>query len=149
MPRATSKQEEIKTEVNTKKFNAEVIVPANAEKKANELKSIGQASYLKQQGLAMADAVKEMREEWDNGDSKELFMLHILPNIVDNISKVIADNLKIEKLVVMGNGGIPHHVGDVTSTVVTVLEQIKNATGVDLTRIVGDKRVLPIKKELE
>ena len=83
------------------------------------------------------------------GDSKELFMLHILPNIVDNISKVIADNLKIEKLVVMGNGGIPHHVGDVTSSVVTFLEQIKNATGVDLTRIVGDKKVLPIKKELE
>jgi flotillin len=141
--------EEIKTEVNKKKYHAEVIVPADADKKADELRSIGQASYLKEQGLAMADAVKEMRGEWENGNSKELFMLHILPNIVDNISKVIADNLKIEKLVVMGNGGIPHHVGDVTSSVVTFLEQIKNATGIDLTRIVGDKKVLPIKKELE
>jgi flotillin len=141
--------EDVKTEVNRKKYHAEVIIPAEADKSADELRSIGKASYLKEQGLAMADAVKEMREEWNNGDSKELFMLHILPNIVDNISKVIADNLKIEKLVVMGNGGIPHHVGDVTSSVVTFLEQIKNATGVDLTRIVGDKKVLPIKKELE
>lgn len=143
--------ETVKTEVNEKKFHAEVIIPAEADKKANEMKSVGQAAYLKEQGLAMANAVKEMRAEWENGDSRELFMLHILPNIVESISKVIADNLKVEKLVVMGNGGIPSHVGDVTSSVVTFLEQIKSATGVDLTSIVNGngKHSLPIKKELE
>jgi flotillin len=143
--------EAVRTEVNEKKYHAEVIIPAEADRKANEMKSIGQAAYLKEQGLAMANAVKEMRAEWENGDSRELFMLHILPNIVENISKVIADNLKVEKLVVMGNGGIPSHVGDITSSVVTFLEQIKNATGVDLTSIVNGngKHSLPIKKELE
>jgi flotillin len=135
--------------VNTKKYNAEVIIPAKAEKNADEMKAIGKASYLKEQGLAMADAVKSMKEEWDNGGSKELFMLHILPNIVDSVSKVIADNLKLEKLVIMGDGGLPKHVGDVTSSVVTFLEQIKTATGIDLTQILGNGRGLPIKKELE
>ncbi len=143
--------ETVKTEVNANKYHAEVIIPAEADRRANEMKSIGQAAYLKEQGLAMASAVKEMRAEWENGDSRELFMLHLLPNIVENISKVIADNLKVEKLVVMGNGGIPSHIGDVTSSVVTFLEQIKNATGVDLTSIVNGngKHSLPIKKELE
>lgn len=140
--------EEIKSGVNTKKYNAEVVIPAEAEKKANELKATGEASYLKEQGLAMADAVKEMKDEWADGSNKELFMLHILPNIVDSISRVISDNLKVEKLVVMGNGGLPSHVGDVASSVVTFLEQIKNATGVDLTKIVDKQKSLPVQKEL-
>ncbi len=141
--------EEIRNSVNTKKYKAEVIVPAEAERAASELQAIGKASYLKEQGMAMADAVKKMRAEWENGGSKELFMLHILPNIVDSVSRVIGDNLKVDKLVVMGNGGIPSHVGDVTSSVVTFLEQIKSATGVDLTKIVRDQKSLPIGKELE
>jgi len=141
--------EEIRKDVNSRKYNAELVIPAEAEKKADELKAAGQASYLKEQGLAMADAVKEMKNEWANGENRELFMLHILPGIVDSISGVIADNLKVEKLVVMGNGGIPSHVGDVTSSVVTFLEQIKNATGVDLTNIANTGKEAPIKKELE
>ncbi len=141
--------EEIRKDVNSRKYNAELVIPAEAEKQADELKAAGQASYLKEQGLAMADAVKEMKNEWANGENRELFMLHILPGIVDSISGVIADNLKVEKLVVMGNGGIPSHVGDVTSSVVTFLEQIKNATGVDLTNIANTGKEAPIKKELE
>lgn len=141
--------EEIKQKVNAKKFEAETIIPAQAKKKADELAAIGKASFLKEQGLAMADAVKQMKAEWNNGDSKELFMLHILPQIVDSVSSVIADNLKVEKLVVMGNGALPKHVGDVTSSVVAFLEQIKTATGIDLTQILDKKPQLPIKKQLE
>lgn len=141
--------QEIKEEVNAIKYNADVIIPANAEKKADEMKAIGKASYLKEQGLAMADAVKLMKKEWDGGASKELFMLHILPNIVDSVSNVIADNLKVEKLVIMGDGGLPKHVGDVTSSVLSFLEQIKTVAGIDLTQILGNGRGMPVKKELE
>jgi flotillin len=141
--------EELKKDVNAKKYTAEVIIPAEAEKKAQELKAMGQSSYLKEQGIAMAEAVSKMRAEWQNGNTKELFMLHLLPNIVDSVSTVLKDNLKVEKLVVMGDGGIPKHVGDVTSTVVSFIEQIKTATGMDLTKILDEKKSLPVKKELE
>ena len=117
--------------------------------KANELRAIGEASFLKEQGIAMAEAVKEMKAEWSKGENKELFMLHILPNIIEHVSKVIADNLKVEKLVVMGNGGLPNHVGDVTSSVLVFLEKIKGATGIDFTKIMQGKKLEKIKKELE
>ncbi len=141
--------EELKKDVNAKRYTAEVIIPAEAEKKAQELKAMGKSSYLKEQGIAMAEAVNKMRAEWQNGNTKELFMLHILPNIVDSVSTVLKDNLKVEKLVVMGDGGIPKHVGDVTSTVVSFIEQIKTATGMDLTKILDEKKSLPVKKELD
>ena len=142
--------EEIKGDVNAKKYEAEVLIPAEAEKKADELKAVGKASYMKEQGIAMADAVKEMKTEWQNGESKELYMLHLLPNIVDNVSKVISDNLKVDKLVMVGGNSIPSHVGDITSSVVSFLEQINGATGIDLTKIInGKKAPLPVGKELE
>ncbi|MBN2442181.1 MAG: hypothetical protein JXJ04_12580 [Spirochaetales bacterium] len=135
--------------VNKKKYEAEMIIPAHAEKEAAQLKAAGAASYFKEQGLAMADAVREMRAEWNNGENKELFMLHILPNIVDNVSRVLKDNLKIEKLVVMGNGGIPNHVNDVTTSVISFLENIKTVTGVDLTQILSKPTQGTVRKELK
>jgi flotillin len=140
---------ELNKEVKLKKHHAEVVIPAEAEKTASELKAIGQASFLKEQGIAMADAVKEMKSEWGHGENKELFMLHILPNIVDNVSRVIADNLKVENLVVMGNGALPNHVGDVTSSVITFLEKINTATGLDLTKILSGSKTVPVEKELK
>lgn len=142
------KLEEIRIDMHNKKYNAEVVIPAEAERKADELKAIGKASLLKEQGLAMAEAVKKMRSEWEKGDTKELFMIHILPNIVESVSKVIADNLRVEKLVIMGNGGIPKHVGDVTGSVISFLEQIKSVTGIDLTKLFEEKKSSPLKKEL-
>lgn len=144
-----NKYHEINKIVSEKKHNAEVIIPAEANMKANELRAIGEASFLKEQGIAMAEAVKEMKAEWSKGENKELFMLHILPNIIEHVSKVIADNLKVEKLVVMGNGGLPNHVGDVTSSVLVFLEKIKGATGIDFTKIMQGKKLEKIKKELE
>lgn len=139
----------INIEVSKSKQEAEVIIPAEAGKKASELKAKGQASMLKEQGIAMAEAVKEMKTDWQEGQNKELFMLHLLPNIVDSVSKVISDNLNVEKLVVMGNGGLPSHVGDVTSSVITFLEKIKTATGVDLTSILKQTNLKPVSKELK
>jgi flotillin len=141
--------ETIRNDVYLKKYNAEVVIPAEAEKKANELKATGKASFLKEQGIAMADAVKKMRSEWENGDNKELFMLHLLPNIVDSVSRVIGDNLEVDKLVITGNGALPSHVGDITSSVTAFLEQIKCTTGLDLTAILQGKKALPVSKELD
>ncbi|MCS7184504.1 MAG: SPFH domain-containing protein, partial [bacterium] len=142
------KIEELKIEVNTKKYNAEVVIPAEAEKKKLELIALGKAAELKEKGFAMADAVKKMSEEWDKGNTKELFMIHILPDIVHEVSNTIAEKLKIEKLVVLGDG-IPKHVGSVAGSVISFIEQIKSLTGVDLTKIIEKKESTPVKKELE
>lgn len=144
----SKKIEELKIEVNTKKYNAEVVIPAEAERKKLELIALGKAAELKEEGFAMAEAVKKMAEEWDKGNTKELFMLHILPGIVERVSKTIADNLKIERMIVLGDG-IPKHVGNVAGSVVSFIEQIKNLTGLDITKILEKELKPPLKKEME
>ncbi|MCI0417463.1 hypothetical protein L0222_32255, partial [bacterium] len=54
------------------------------------------------------------------------------------VTKVVADNLHIEKLTVLdsGNGnGISQHVRSVTGAAVAILEQVKAATGLDVPAI--------------
>jgi len=122
-------------ELNRKKFEAEVVVPAEAEKRANELKAIGEAARILEDGKATAEAIQLMQAQWKDGKTRELFLIQLLPELLDKVTRVVADNLHIEKLTVLdsGNGnGLPTHVKNLTGSAVMILEQLKNATGLDL-----------------
>ena len=122
-------------ELNRKKFEAEVVVPAEAEKRASELKAIGEAARILEDGKATAEAIQLMQAQWKDGKTRELFLIQLLPELLDKVTRVVADNLHIEKLTVLdsGNGnGLPTHVKNLTGSAVMILEQLKNATGLDL-----------------
>jgi flotillin len=83
-----------------------------------------------------------MREQWEKEDTRELFLIQQLPDILDKITSVVADNLSIDKVTVLdsGNGnGMPTYVKGVTGSVVAIMEQIKNATGLDIPDILRAK----------
>ena len=127
--------EEARVELNRKKHEADVVVPAQAEKAALELKAKGEAARILEDGKATADAVKLMQAQWQDGKTRELFLIQMLPELLDKVTKVVADNLHIEKLTVLdsGNGnGLPNHVKNLTGSAITLIEQLKNATGLDL-----------------
>jgi flotillin len=124
-----------RVELNRKKYLADVVVPAEAEKQAEELKAQGEAAKILEDGKATAEAIKLMQEQWQDGKTRELFLIQMLPELLDKVTKVVADNLHIEKLTVLdsGNGnGLPTHVKNLTGSAITLIEQLKNATGLDL-----------------
>ncbi|NIV92218.1 flotillin family protein [candidate division KSB1 bacterium] len=127
--------EESRIELNRRKYQADVVIPAESEKKALELKARGEAAKILEDGKATAEAIELMQAQWKNGNTRELFLIQMLPELLDKVTKVIADNLHIEKLTVLdsGNGnGLPNHVKNLTSSVVTIIEELKNTTGLDL-----------------
>lgn len=127
-----------KIKLNRSKYEAEVVIPAQAEKEAKELKAKGDSAKIIEDGKATAEAVKCMREEWEKGDTKDLFLIQLLPDIIDKISKVISENLSIEKLTIVDGGdgqGLPNHIKSLTGSVVSFIEGLKNATGLDITQI--------------
>jgi len=152
------KLEDGRIELNRKKYEAEIVIPSEAEKKAAELKARGEAARILEDGKATAEAVKLMQAQWQDGKTRELFLIQMLPELLDKVTKVISDNLHIEKLTVMdsGNGnGIPTHVKNLTSSAVTILEQLKNTTGIDIPGLLqnsGDSKKrngAELPKELE
>jgi flotillin len=59
------KLEERRVKMNKSKYEADVIVPARAEKEAKELKAIGEAARIAEDGKATAEAVRALREQWE------------------------------------------------------------------------------------
>lgn len=120
------------------KYEAEVVIPAEAEKEAKELKAKGEAARILEDGKATAEAVRLMRQEWEKGDTRELFLLQQLPDIIDKVTRVVSDNLSIEKLTVVDSGdggGIPALTRSLVGSVVAVMEQMKNAIGLDIPQL--------------
>jgi flotillin len=137
------KLEEKRVEMNKSKYEAEVIVPARAEKEAKELRAIGDAARIAEDGRATAEAVRVLREQWEKEDTRELFLIQQLPDILDKVTKVVADNLRIDKITIVdsGNGhGMPSYVKGVTGSIVAIFEEIKNATGLDIPEILSAKK---------
>ncbi len=132
------KLEEQRIEMNKRKYEADTIIPAQAEKKAKELKAVGEAARIVEDGKATAQAVRLLREQWEKEDTRELFLIQQLPDILDKVTKVVSENLSIDRVTIVdsGNGhGIPSYVRGVTGSIVAIFEQIKNATGLDIPEI--------------
>jgi flotillin len=137
------KLEKQRVEMNRSKYEADVIVPARAEKEAKELKAIGEAARIAEDGRATAEAVRVLREQWEKEDTRELFLIQQLPDILDKVTRVISENLSIEKVTIVdsGNGhGMPAYVKGVTGSIIAIFEEIKNATGLDIPDILRVKQ---------
>jgi len=136
------KLEEQRVKMNKSKYEADVIVPARAEKEAKELRAVGDAARIAEDGRATAEAVRVLREQWEKEDTRELFLIQQLPDILDRVTKVVADNLRIDKITIVdsGNGhGMPSYVRGITGSIVAIFEEIKNATGLDIPEILRTK----------
>ena len=136
------RMEEGRIVLNRKKYQADVVVPAEAEQKAAELQAVGEAAKILEDGKATAEAIKLMRNQWQDGHTRDLFLIQMLPELVDKITKVVADNLHIDKLTVLdsGNGnGVPTHVKNLTGSALSILEGLKTATGIDVPAILNNK----------
>ncbi len=136
------KLEKQRVEMNKSKYEADVVVPARAEKEAKELKAVGEAARIAEDGKATAEAVRVLREQWEKEDTRELFLIQQLPDILDKVTKVVSDNLSIDKVTIVDSGdghGIPAYVKGVTGSIVAIFEQIKNATGLDIPEILRAK----------
>jgi flotillin len=118
-----------------KQQEADVVVPARAEKTAKLLAAEGEAARIQENGRATAEAIELMRSQWQDGATRDLFLIQLLPELTDKITSVISDNLRIDRLTILDGGdgeGLPNFLNNLTNSTVSVLEQVKNATGVDL-----------------
>jgi flotillin len=135
--------EEQRVKTNKSKYEAEMIVPARAEKEAKELRAVGDAARIAEDGRATAEAVRVLREQWEKEDTRELFLIQQLPDILDKITRVVADNLRIDKITIVDSGdghGMPSYVKGVAGSVAAIFEGIKNATGLDIPDMLGARK---------
>ncbi|MCO4769818.1 MAG: hypothetical protein KDA24_07275 [Deltaproteobacteria bacterium] len=127
-----------RVELSERKQQAEVVVPARARREALELEARGKAARILADGEATAEAVERMRAQWDNGDARDLFLIRLLPELTDMVTRTISENLHVDKLTILDGGGgegLPNYVKNLTNSAVVMMEQVKNVTGVDVAKL--------------
>ena len=130
--------EAIRIERNQQKYKAEVVIPAQAEKEAAALRAQGEAARILENGRATAEAIRQMQEYWKNGETRDLYLIQLLPDLLEKVSRTIAENLHIEKLTILDSGqgnGLPAHVKNITGSAISIIEQLRAATGLDIVDI--------------
>ena len=124
--------------LSEKREEADTIVPARARREAARMAAEGASARILEDGKASAEALELLRQQWQDGESRELFLIHLLPELTDKFSRVVSDNLRIDKLTIIDSGegdGVPGYVNNLTGSVVALLEQLKNATGIDVAKM--------------
>jgi flotillin len=134
-----------RVQLSEKREEADTIIPARASREADQLRAEGTAAKILEDGRATAEAIKLMQEQWQDEESRDLFLIQLMPNLLDKVTSVISDNLRIDKLTILDGGsgeGLPAYVKNLTNSAVSMIEQIENATGVDLAKLAkrGDDR---------
>ena len=117
---------------------ADTVVPATARQKALMLEAEGKASRILHNGRAMSEAVELMQKQVKGGASNDLFLIQMLPGLLDKVTRVMADNLRVDKLTILDSGdgeGLPNYVRNLSKSAITMLEQVENATGIDVARL--------------
>ena len=121
-----------------KQQEADVIIPARAKKEAKFMSAEADAARILENGRATAEAIEKMEAQWKDGSTRDLFLIQLLPELTDKVTSVLADNLRIDRLTILDGGdgeGLPNLVKNLTNSSVSMLEQLKNATGIDIAEI--------------
>ncbi len=142
--RARAEQELAEQEIllAEKRQRAEVIVAAEAERRAKEEIAKGNAARILEDGRAEVDVLRQKLELWKQAgpDAERLFLLQMLPDILKEVIKTV-DHLKIDRITVVdsgtGHSGVPAVFNQIAGATPALLESLKATTGIDIAGMLG------------
>lgn len=142
---AEQEVEQERLALQKRQLEIEVIEPARADRDAAELRAKGAAADILENGLAEIEVLKQKNDIWNiaGPNGKELLLIQMLPNLVEQIT-AMAKDIKIDHLAVVdsGNGsqsGLPAVVNQIGALAPALFESIKATTGVDLASVIAEK----------
>ncbi len=121
-----------------KRLTADVIEPAKAKKEAMELAAKGEAAPILEKGKANLEVLREMIATYQSakGEGEKVFMLNMLPDIIkelaDTVNKVTIDKVSVIDSGGNGSNGVARFINQLPASVISLSEQIENATGVNI-----------------
>jgi flotillin len=157
--RATAEQdlEQQRIELERRRLEANVVIPAKANLEAKQLNAQAEAAKIIEDGKAQVEVFRRLTEQYQaaGDDGQRIFVLNMLPELVDKIVSTV-NGITIDRVAVVdwGNsncaGGIPAFVSQLPGAVVSLTEQIEAATGVDILKSMrdGDDEASPGNSEL-
>ncbi|HET9064357.1 MAG TPA: SPFH domain-containing protein [Gemmatimonadales bacterium] len=120
-----------------RRLEADVMLPAKADRDAAEQRAKGVAATIAEDGRARLFVLEQTIKLYQGAgtEAERIFILNMLPDIIRDISQSVGD-MKIDKVTVIDSGnngsGVGKAAGQLPSAIIQITEQIENATGVNI-----------------
>lgn len=144
--RATAEQrlQEIRAKLEHLRLTADRVLPADAQRKAAEMRSRADAAQIATDGQAMAEVLKMMTDAWIKAgpDAKDIFLIQQLETVLSTVTEKVRQ-MDIGEVVILDGGdgkALPGHIAALPATVAAVLREFRETTGVDVTGILNADR---------
>jgi flotillin len=141
---AEQKLQQVRTELEKLRLQADVVIPAEAEKVAQELKAQGEAAEIAEQGRAMGQVLAMMADLWhEAGDAAlDVFVMQRLESIMDKVSEA-ARQVEVREAAIIDSGGgdaLPNYVSSFPKVVGSIFQEMEETVGLDINgALTGDK----------
>jgi flotillin len=124
-----------------RRLEADVLLPARAEREAMEERAKGTAASITEDGRARVFVLEQMIKLYLNAGSEaeRIFILNMLPDIIRELASTV-EGLEIERLTVIDSGdgrGVANAAGQLPAAIIKLTEQIEAATGVNILSRLG------------
>jgi len=139
--KAEQRLQEIRAKLEHLRLMSDRVLPAEAERKAAEMRARANAASIAADGDALASVLDMMRATWVTAgpDAKDIFLIQklesVLSTVVDRVKSV-----KVREVTLLDGGdgtALPNHVASLPATVAAVLRELRASTGVDVTAILA------------
>lgn len=136
--RATAEQElqQVRTELEKIRLQADVVIPAEANKVAQELLAAGEAAEIAERGRAMALVLQMMTEVWrDAGDAAmDVFVLQRMEQVMEKVAAA-ARQVQVREVALIDSGSgqtLPNYVSSFPSIVGSLFREMRDTVGLDI-----------------
>ena len=141
--RAEAEQElqQIRRELEQIRLQADVVIPADAERQARELIAKGEAAPIEENGKALAKVLELLAKAWAEAgpNARDIFMIQQVEKLMGTVVQRLSA-LKVREVNIIDPGdgsALPNYVAGFPSTVTAVLKSLKDSTGIDVTQILN------------
>jgi flotillin len=136
--RAEAEQElqQVRTELEKIRLQADVVIPAEANKVSRELEAAGQAAEIAEKGRAMAEVLRMMTEIWKEAgdDAMDVFIIHRLESIMKKVSEA-AQQVTVREVALIDSGDgktLPNYVSSFPGIVGNIFQEMRDTVGLDI-----------------
>ncbi len=124
-------------ELERRRLQADVVLPAQADLEARQLQARADAAHIVEEGAAQVEVFQRLTAQYKaaGDDAHDIFVLNMLPELISEIVSTV-NGIDIDKMTVIDAGGdgqaLPGIAKQLPASVIAIAEQIETATGVDI-----------------
>lgn len=135
--KAQKELQTIRKKLEELKLQSDVVIPAQAKQKAEELRAEGEAAEMAEQGKAMGEVMDLMAELWREGgdDAMDVFIIQRLESVLDQIAEK-TNEVKVDEAALIDGGdgeSLPNYVSAYPKIMGNIFEELQSTMGVDVS----------------